>query len=183
MKWYLLLIFILSNFNGRYSINDTQEINTYQKLKRIINKLPTRTQSYWKYHSLPMLAFEIDSLHKKTKIPVNYLLAMIHRESRYKVYSIGKNKYTKDYGLFQNNSKYIQGRCKKILKRYCKRFEFFNPVLSVKLASVHLEYCGRLFRSVERKIECYNSPKRAFKFSNKSLVYFRLVEQRLRNLV
>ena len=105
----------------------------------------------------------LDQASMQYKVSIYKLFALIAAESGFKRDKIFSNiNNSKDLGLMQNNSVWIQERCLKVFNRRCSYEEMFDPIISVKLAMVRFKECSKY--SNDAFFICYNSDKLAYKY-------------------
>lgn len=111
------------------------------------------------------LALEFTRASRRLGLDPSYLVALVAVESHFRPYIIRRNSNgTHDIGLTQQNSRYVQIRCRRTFGRRCSPDELKNPVVSLRLMEATLERCGRAFRAAEARLLCYNSWRRAYAF-------------------
>lgn len=130
------------------------------------------------------LARGIDETAAATGVSPASIAAMVMVESHFRPHAIHRNRNgTLDYGLSQQNSRYVFRRCRIVLGRACSPRELLEPDLSLRLMAHTLNTCGRVFRG-EARIMCYNSWKHAYRFRRTGLrpVYLRRYHRELNRL-
>lgn len=132
----------------------------------LVRRAVTMSPHPWREAELRGVAAAIDQSAARLNLPALDLVAMIGVESHFRPQAFNRNRNgTVDLGLTQQNSRYVQGRCRQSYGRNCTRAELENPLVSIELMTVTLARCGRVFRNVDARLTCYNSWRRAFAYS------------------
>lgn len=108
-------------------IKNTQFIKIENNLINAINK--HKQNKYWNKRKIKLVIKILLIGEKKYKIKHTNILALISLESYFNPYAVCRNRTSKDYGLTQQNSRYIKQRYRsasKILKKYKIKYDKKN---------------------------------------------------------
>ena len=137
------------------------ESPTLRLVRRALKKSPHQ----WNENETHQLAQNLERASRRTGIKTDALVALILIESHFRPAVIGRNRNgTHDLGLTQQNSRYVQIRCRREFGRACSPSELLRPDISIRLMAQTLNRCGRAFRTTEQRVLCYNSWRRAYSF-------------------
>lgn len=157
-KYLLFLLFITTLDAPNYE-DRSKQIEDY-----LIFHLQTKGRKIkekWSLYYIQRTAYQLAESERILGISVDKLMALIEYESEWEYWiNVNNIRYGKtistDIGLTQQNSRYVQQRCKREFRRKCKRWELWLPWVSIRLMNQRFFECAD-FEGSELIFLCYNS--------------------------
>lgn len=137
---------------------------------KIINHLgskPHRIQKYYVRKNIHAMAKQVHRISTRWNISSDTVLSIIELESNFNPRATRVNTDGSiDRGLTQQNSVWVQNRCRRKYKRNCSISELYHQQVSIELMTERFKECKQyLSRNDELAfLVCYNSSSKAIKY-------------------